>query len=92
MENLELNKNRSQCPCCDYYTLIERGQYDICPICFWEDDGINLDQLDNYSDPNHLTLREGRQNFEKFGACDSAMVKNVIPESQRRNSNLKKEK
>ncbi|EJB9782664.1 hypothetical protein MXI60_003206, partial [Salmonella enterica subsp. enterica serovar Meleagridis] len=31
----ELNK----CPCCSYLTLPERGQYDVCPICQWEDDG-----------------------------------------------------
>src|SRR5579885_3179586 len=27
------------CPCCGYKTLDERGGYDICPVCFWEDDG-----------------------------------------------------
>jgi len=26
------------CPCCGYLTLPERGAYDICPVCFWEDD------------------------------------------------------
>ena len=27
------------CPCCLYQTIKERGQYEICPVCFWEDDG-----------------------------------------------------
>jgi Cysteine-rich CPCC len=27
------------CPCCGFLTLDERGGYDICPVCFWEDDG-----------------------------------------------------
>lgn len=27
------------CPCCRYPTLGERGVYEICPICWWEDDG-----------------------------------------------------
>jgi hypothetical protein len=27
------------CPCCGYRTLLERGAYDICQVCFWEDDG-----------------------------------------------------
>ena len=27
------------CPCCRYKTLAERGGFDICPVCFWEDDG-----------------------------------------------------
>ena len=30
-----------QCPCCDYFTLGKRGQYDICLVCFWEDSGID---------------------------------------------------
>lgn len=72
-----------RCPCCDYLTLEERGQYAICPVCFWEDDGIDLPDLDVHSGPNHMTLRQGRQNFESFGACDRAMLPNVLPESSR---------
>lgn len=34
-----------KCPCCGYYTFDERpsGSYDICPVCFWEDDPVQLD-------------------------------------------------
>ena len=27
-----------KCLCCGYITLETRGVYDICPVCFWEDD------------------------------------------------------
>jgi hypothetical protein len=27
------------CPCCGHMTLEERGAYDICAECHWEDDG-----------------------------------------------------
>lgn len=27
------------CPCCGHPTLSERGRYDICRECWWEDDG-----------------------------------------------------
>jgi hypothetical protein len=27
------------CPCCRNITLPERGGYDICVVCGWEDDG-----------------------------------------------------
>lgn len=27
------------CPCCGHRTLDERGGYEICPQCGWEDDG-----------------------------------------------------
>ncbi len=55
------------CPCCHYETLEQRGEYDICPVCFWEDDGNN--EPSRYSGPNHMTLSEGRSNYEKYGAC-----------------------
>ena len=77
------SKPKHQCPCCDYISLPERGSYLICPICFWEDDGIDVNELDIHSGPNHMTLREGRENFMKYGACDLKMVKNVISETKR---------
>ncbi len=68
-----------QCPCCDYVTLPERGNYLICPVCFWEDDGTDLDALDEPSEANHgITLRLGRANFKQFGACEETMVENVV--------------
>ncbi|WP_422740739.1 CPCC family cysteine-rich protein [Micromonospora sp. WMMD729] len=27
------------CPCCGHATLSERGGYEICDECWWEDDG-----------------------------------------------------
>jgi Cysteine-rich CPCC len=68
-----------QCPCCDYFTLEERGQYYICPICFWEDSGQDIDQLDEHSGPNHQTLRQGRAHFAEFGACDREMLAHTLP-------------
>jgi len=76
---------KHQCPCCDYITLPERGTHLICPICFWEDDGLDIDTLDTRSGPNRMTLGEGRDHFIKYGACDSEMVKNVISERKRKN-------
>lgn len=57
---------RYQCPCCNYYTLVESASYNICPICNWEDDGT-ID-LSKHSGPNHTTLERGRQNF--LDHCD----------------------
>lgn len=75
---------RCLCPCCDYLTLPERGSYLICPVCFWEDDGQDLDAADRPSGPNHgITLRQGRANFERLGACEEAMVQNVVSEQER---------
>ncbi len=27
-----------RCLCCGYLTLESRGEFDICPVCYWEDD------------------------------------------------------
>ncbi|MGF1495158.1 MAG: CPCC family cysteine-rich protein [Microcoleaceae cyanobacterium] len=38
-------------------SLLERGNYLICEICFWEDDGQDIDELDMKSAANHgITL------------------------------------
>jgi hypothetical protein len=75
---------REQCPCCDYVSLPERSSYLICPICFWEDDGQDIDKLDQGSGPNHMTLRKGRENFKQFGACEERFIKDVISTSERK--------
>lgn len=64
-----------QCPCCKYLTLKERGGYEICPVCYWEDDG----QDDPYADqvrggPNyHLSLTQARENYKAFGAVEERL-------------------
>jgi hypothetical protein len=60
------------CPCCNYLSLSERGQYEICLVCFWEDDGTQ--SPDDYSMPNRLFLVKGQENFLKLGACDERAV------------------
>ncbi len=79
-----LREGRFQCPCCDYYALDGRGRHQVCPICCWEDDGQDLDRLDDVSPTNHITLREARDNFASFGAADQAALSLVTPESERK--------
>ena len=74
---------RETCPCCDYVTLPERGNYLICPVCRWEDDGLGFDQLDQPSGPNHMTLRDGRANFARFGACAEELLEHVCSPEER---------
>ena len=28
-----------RCPCCGYRTLKRAGVMELCPVCWWEDDG-----------------------------------------------------
>ena len=67
------------CPCCGYKTLDERGGFDICSVCFWEDDGQDDHDADIVrGGPNGaLSLSQARANFQSFGACEERHLKNV---------------
>lgn len=64
-----INLFPNACPCCGYDTLDQRGDWDICPVCWWEDDG-----QDNYNankvlgGPNKkISLTRARMNFITVG-------------------------
>lgn len=66
------------CPCCGYATLTGRGAHEICPVCFWEDDGQDNDASDQRrAGPNRVSLREARRNFLRFGASVEADCESV---------------
>lgn len=58
------------CPCCGYRTLEKEppGTFQICKICFWEDDNIQLHKPDYKGGSNEISLREAQKNFLAFGA------------------------
>ncbi len=68
-----------QCPCCGYATFENEpdGNYDICPVCFWEDDPFQAQDPDMSGGANGVSLNEARANFAKFGACEERFVGNV---------------
>lgn len=65
------------CPCCGYKTLDDEHEYDICPICFWEDDFIQFEDVDCEGGANPVSLRKAQINFVKFGACEKDMLSHV---------------
>ncbi len=69
-----------ECPCCNYKTLHFSGEYDICPLCHWEDDGMR--ETNQYSAVNHMTLLEGRRRCKQsdvlnIGICKYAVGKKL---------------
>ncbi len=56
---------RCQCPCCGYYTLSSKHMYDICPVCFWEDEEI--EDPNEYNECNGISLNDARKNYIRFG-------------------------
>ena len=72
-----------QCPCCGCYTLPGRGDYDICPVCFWEDDNpreaFGMPAPERPEGPNHVHLWQARQNYRRFGASEQRLIQYVRP-------------
>lgn len=65
------------CPCCGYLSLTSEI-FDICDICFWEDDPICRNEPDFIGGANgYLSLRQAQLNFSVIGACDKAFLKDV---------------
>jgi Cysteine-rich CPCC len=64
------DSDRFECPCCRQLTLDERGHYEICPKCNWEDDPIQEDKPDFEGGANRLSLNEARRNFLLYGTSD----------------------
>ena len=80
------------CPCCRYVTLSERGGYEICPVCCWEDDGQDEhDATEVRGGPNYsLSLSAARARTSCaselsrkgcFGTCDHRSAESC-PRSQ----------
>ncbi len=66
------------CPCCGYLVFGEPpGSFDICPICFWEDDAVQLGFPDMAGGANGCSLIEGQQSFAEFGACEQRFKRSV---------------
>lgn len=63
------------CPGCGYPTLGERGGYEICEVCHWEDDNQDDKEADEvWGGPNgDLSLTENRINIGRalIGIADS---------------------
>jgi Cysteine-rich CPCC len=68
-----------RCPCCRYKTLRGRGQFELCPVCFWEDDDQDEPDADLVrGGPNAaLSLRQAQINFANFGACEQSFANKV---------------
>ena len=64
------------CPCCGYKTLDEEppGTFEICSICFWEDDGVQYDDPDYEGGANLPSLRKAQKNYVLFGACEESCI------------------
>jgi hypothetical protein len=61
------------CPCRKFKTLCGRGQFEICHVCYWEDDGQDEADAERVlGGPNGgLSLKQAQINFKQIGAIDA---------------------
>lgn len=66
-ERNSMNDNLLRRPCCQNLTLGERGAYEVCNVCGWEDDGQDDTDADVVrGGPNgSLSLTEARARFAR---------------------------
>ncbi|RTQ51386.1 hydrolase [Hymenobacter gummosus] len=67
------------CPCCSYYTFDAPpdNSFDICPVCYWEDDGVQLREPTYAGGANKLSLEQARLHYAQYGACEPGMQRYV---------------
>jgi hypothetical protein len=66
------------CVCCGRLTLEEApGNYEICPVCFWEDDAVQLRYPLSQGGANHVSLVEAQANYAALGASEKRVVPHV---------------
>ncbi len=67
---------RFLCPCCGCRTLTEPPQnsYEICPVCYWENNSIQNNDETSESGANRYSLAEARENYRLFGASDEHLL------------------
>ncbi|MGW3831410.1 CPCC family cysteine-rich protein [Streptomyces microflavus] len=71
------------CPCCGHRVLDAMpGSYEICPVCFWEDDGVQFRWPTMAGGANNVSLIEAQRNYQNFGACDQHGRRFVRPPAE----------
>lgn len=69
------------CACCGFLTMDEpeQGSFDICAVCFWQDDEVQFNNVNYRGGANDESLSEARDNYKKFGVYSLQFLKMVRP-------------
>ncbi|MEQ0557465.1 CPCC family cysteine-rich protein [Amycolatopsis sp. NEAU-NG30] len=59
------------CPCCGHRMFADPpGNHEICRVCFWEDDNIQLRWPDRPGGANSLSLIDAQRAYAELGAME----------------------
>ncbi len=61
-----------KCPCCGFYTQSSPAGtgHGVCPVCYWEDDRVQLEDPSFAGGANSVSLIQAKENFITFGASE----------------------
>lgn len=66
-----MNGKHYTCPCCGYLTIKDHpGSYNICRVCSWEDDPVQILNPWFAGGANKPSLVEAQKNFMRYGNCN----------------------
>ncbi|MET8506113.1 CPCC family cysteine-rich protein [Streptomyces sp. NPDC004787] len=75
--------DRYPCPCCGHRVLDAMpDSYEIGPVCFWEEDGVQFRWPTVPGGANKVCLIEAQRNYQDFGACDEHGHRYVRPPAE----------
>jgi len=67
---------RYTCPCCGHITFVDPpGSFDICPVCNWEDDFVQLEDPTYEGGANRPSLIQAQRNYREMGDADGIKKK-----------------
>ncbi len=72
---------RYPCPCCGYLTFNREpgSTFELCPVCFWQDDPVQFEDHDSERGANRVSLNMARLHFREFGASEKEFLELVRP-------------
>jgi len=77
------DKTAYPCACCGHLTLGQPpGSYEVCPVCFWEDDAVQLRWPTYAGGANRPSLIDSQRAYALFGAMEDRFVKHVRQASE----------
>ncbi len=63
------------CACCGFLSLVgPPGSYEVCKICYWEDDLAQLRFPEMVRGANRVSLAEAQENFRSYNAAERRLV------------------
>ncbi|MGQ0841426.1 CPCC family cysteine-rich protein [Actinokineospora sp.] len=66
-----VTEKRFPCPCCGRVVHAqEPGSQGVCPVCFWEDDIVQLASPEFADGANRISLIQAQRNYQVYAACE----------------------